>query len=333
MNNLTICIPTYNRENELRLALESIRNILGRRVNVVVADNASTDQTEALCHQSALVGRFNSFTYFRWPTNQGADLNYLKAVELSNTEYCILFGSDDTLNETAATLINEAIQAGTDVAVFGRKLYNRNMDREICDQTFWKLESRRVYRLRSESDYADYFSSCNSLAGVFSYISSILFRRSVWQVDGQVSSYIGTAYVHVAALFQGMRARESVLFTVDPRPIVCCRLGNDSFRDGGAFHRFEIDWDAYERLARDYFGQMAGRRLAGILRFQCSAYSLASLRYHILATGQVDQIDQVTFRLRASDWGRGALVLWRLLKITPLFVLHQVFNLRSVIRR
>jgi abequosyltransferase len=333
VNTVTICIPTYNREKELKIALESIRDILGNQVSVVVSDNASTDDTETLCQNPGLIGKFNAFTYFRWPTNQGADRNYLKAVELATTEYCILFGSDDTPTASALNLINEAIQAGADVAVFGRKLYTRDMEREIRSEAFWTVRSRRVLRLDSEADYANYFRTCTSLAGVFSYISAILFRKLAWQVDEQVRSYIGTAYVHVAALFQGMRARGSVQFIVDPRPIVCCRLGNDSFLDGGAFRRFEIDWNAYERLARDYFPQMAGKSLTGILRYQCSAYGLASLRYHILVAGRREQLGQVTFRLRASDWGGGPLVRWRLLNLVPLFILQQVFMVRRIIRR
>jgi glycosyltransferase involved in cell wall biosynthesis len=48
-HQLTICIPTYNREAELDDALASIRDAFGGSVNVAVSDNAST-QCLYRCH-------------------------------------------------------------------------------------------------------------------------------------------------------------------------------------------------------------------------------------------------------------------------------------------
>ena len=45
---LTIAIPTYNRKNLLKRALESIISQLNSRIEVLVSDNASDDGTDEM---------------------------------------------------------------------------------------------------------------------------------------------------------------------------------------------------------------------------------------------------------------------------------------------
>ena len=330
---LTICIPTYNRRNELEVALNEFARVFGRTVHVVVSDNCSTDNTVEYLAAYAARSPFASFRYVVNERNMGVDFNFLNVVALSQTEYSILFGSDDAPMPNAPDLIKEAMADGADIAVFGRRLCTRSLGRVIGDETYWRGGTRTIRRLESESDFAEHFDTCITLAGAFSYISSILFRKSVWQVDDRVRSYIGSYYVHVAALLQGMQSHGSVLLLTEPRPLVCCRLGNDSFIDKGVYRRFEMDWNAFERLAREYFNGPAARSLRQILRYQCSVYGLLALRYHILTEGRSGQIEQVTERLRASDWGAGPLRRWRILNFIPFFVLKSVLNARRLFKR
>lgn len=63
---LSICIPTYNRCGYLQNSLNSIicqREFQDGRVEVVISDNASTDETEALGKEYA--SRYKNIRYFR----------------------------------------------------------------------------------------------------------------------------------------------------------------------------------------------------------------------------------------------------------------------------
>ncbi|MDD2524542.1 MAG: glycosyltransferase, partial [Endomicrobiaceae bacterium] len=55
MNNplLSICIPTYNRADYLNQSIQSIVNSdgFGDKVEIVISDNCSTDNTEITCLQ------------------------------------------------------------------------------------------------------------------------------------------------------------------------------------------------------------------------------------------------------------------------------------------
>ena len=94
---LSICIPTYNRENYLSQLLESIviQAPNDGSIEICVSDNASTDNTEAMIRHYR--NQFNYIVYHCNDTNLGADKNYLKCVALASGEYCWLMGSDDQL--------------------------------------------------------------------------------------------------------------------------------------------------------------------------------------------------------------------------------------------
>ena len=330
--SLTICIPTYNRRAELSVALESIKNIFGHSVSVVVSDNASTDGTSELCAMYKESAAFKELYYYRWDSNQGADRNYLKSVELSRTEYCMLMGSDDAVLPDTPAVLADVLLGKPDVAIFGRNMYSRDLTILVNAESFWRGYTQRRFSLAQDADYNEYFKTCRSLAAVFSYLSVIVFRKSIWIENAQVQNFIGTAYVHVAALLEGMRNMKPCILQIDARPIVKCRGGNDSFLSAGHYQRFLLDWNGYEKLADIYFP--ASRRiltqiLAKVYRAKC----MIVLRYDLERQSNTIAIRQVAERLRSSDWGRQALWWWRLSGFIPVSALKYIYLARKNILR
>lgn len=98
---LSICIQTFNRSHYLKDCLEGIaqqltqRDVLGEKVEVVVADNASTDDTEAVVIEYKQ--RIPRLIYVRNKTNLGFDGNTNVAVTSANGNYCWYFGDDDLI--------------------------------------------------------------------------------------------------------------------------------------------------------------------------------------------------------------------------------------------
>ena len=95
---LTICVPTFEREEHLRRLLENLTGEIGARddVAVLVADNASGDGTSDLL-RSAAAGRPWLETH-RQPENLGAMGNIRWLVENAGpTEYLWIFCDDDVL--------------------------------------------------------------------------------------------------------------------------------------------------------------------------------------------------------------------------------------------
>jgi len=66
---LSICIPTYNRAAFLGEALDSVIRQATDEVEIVVSDNASTDNTEALVREYQ--ARFPRIRYHKNPGKSG----------------------------------------------------------------------------------------------------------------------------------------------------------------------------------------------------------------------------------------------------------------------
>lgn len=91
---LSICIPTYNRSEYLKEALLNIINdpYFNENVEIVISDNASTDNTEEIGLKYA--SKYNNVYYFRNKENI-RDKNFILALKRSSGKYARLF--NDTL--------------------------------------------------------------------------------------------------------------------------------------------------------------------------------------------------------------------------------------------
>jgi abequosyltransferase len=102
---LTIAIPTFNRCEFLRQLLNSLGEQTrgDDRVEILVSDNASPDETSAVVEEARRNGmRLN---YIRNEKNIGADANFLQCYERAASKYIWIFSDDDLLRPGAVSLI------------------------------------------------------------------------------------------------------------------------------------------------------------------------------------------------------------------------------------
>ncbi len=89
MRLLSICIPTYNRLEELKKLFESIPD--NEELEIIICDDGSTDATKLLIEQNQ---KFKKIIYEFQP-NSGRALALNKALKLATGEYTIIMDSDD----------------------------------------------------------------------------------------------------------------------------------------------------------------------------------------------------------------------------------------------
>ena len=90
---VSLCVPTRNRGNALR---ESLPRILAQRyepLEIIISDNGSTDDTEALCREAA--DRDPRIRYFRHPHNIGLYGNHNFLIEQARGEFLCFFHDHD----------------------------------------------------------------------------------------------------------------------------------------------------------------------------------------------------------------------------------------------
>src|SRR5687767_11052901 len=82
---VSIGMPVYNGANYIRRSIRSILDQDYRNLELVISDNASTDETEAICREMAATD--DRIRYFRNEVNLGAAKNYNRVFELAQGEF------------------------------------------------------------------------------------------------------------------------------------------------------------------------------------------------------------------------------------------------------
>lgn len=114
MSSLSIVIPSYNRASKLVRLLKNIEvnlqeSNLSDQIQVLVSDNASTDDTE-LQVTTFKTDRFR-LDYFRQDKNIGFDGNVRFLYEAAKTNYVWFFSDDDILLPGAIATVLDGIKA------------------------------------------------------------------------------------------------------------------------------------------------------------------------------------------------------------------------------
>ena len=130
---LTYAFITYNRSQYLRKSLRSVLQQVGNDplVEVLVSDNASTDETRSLVEEQQK--RFKNLRYHCNETNVGAAGNLHKAIQRSRGEYVIVAGDDDYLLDGALRVVLDNIRKYRGAALF--HLRRENVPRHVHEDT------------------------------------------------------------------------------------------------------------------------------------------------------------------------------------------------------
>ena len=90
---VTIAVPTLNRSSLLKACLTSILTQDYQNFNVIVLDNASTDDTQDVVASFA----DPRLTYIGCKENIGQLLNWNRAIDINSSPYLNIFHDDDVM--------------------------------------------------------------------------------------------------------------------------------------------------------------------------------------------------------------------------------------------
>jgi glycosyltransferase involved in cell wall biosynthesis len=110
--DLTIALPTYNAEQHLAQALESVLNQTRTVSQVHAFDNASTDRTRKVASGLLPASHVHSS-----PENIGAAANFNRSVEAASTEYFAWLAADDELEPSFAERCVRLLEASPEAAL------------------------------------------------------------------------------------------------------------------------------------------------------------------------------------------------------------------------
>lgn len=218
MFKVSIIIPTYNRANYLRQAIESALAQDYEDLEVIVADNASTDEINKVIADYKSDNRFH---YFRNDENIGMVNNWRKAVfEYSNGDYFLILSDDDCLldNNYLTKAIN-LLKTNSDVVIVYANGYINDEDlKKTVSLTlpFNAVEDgKKVFLSRGTVKPQD-FTLCNILFNRALAIklkafsneynlacdSELFLKMCLYGKVGVVKDYVSVYRIHSGNLFK-----------------------------------------------------------------------------------------------------------------------------------
>jgi hypothetical protein len=205
---LSICVPTYERPDDLRRCLDSIASLderLGRRIEVCVSDNASAYDFPALI---ASFGHCRNLRWRRGDQNVGFDGNVLAVTAMATGEYVMLLGNDDTLVAEGVEALLDLLERDRPDAVFAN--YRVTLARNG--------RSRDVYEVGGARKGLTLAAILEMLREKITFMSSFVIRRALLRPGApDVARCVGQHFIHVALLFEALKDSRNVAYL--PLPI------------------------------------------------------------------------------------------------------------------
>ncbi|KAF0196337.1 MAG: abequosyltransferase [Bacillota bacterium] len=287
---LSICIPTYNRSSFLTFAVNTIGPQLTDGVEIVISDNASSDDTQAVVGE--LMQRWPAIRYVRQDQNVGLDRNLLYLVEQARGEYCWFVSDDDGFCEGAISTMLGALGDGCDVYICGTKGHSREM--AYIEDDFPLNGDGKTFDLSDRRQMLDFLKSARRPP--FSFISVLCFKREKWLSVLDKNAMVGTVFNHVYCVFAMVQS--GLLLRYVNKPLVIFRAGNCGFGKTGMVERFLADIGAYIQVAERCFAQKKDVQelLVSLVARQHPIYKLAFM-FYLANSKQKARLKQVVKRV------------------------------------
>lgn len=247
---LSICMPTYNFGRFIGQTLDGVLPQLTSAIEVVILDGGSTDNTEEIVRRYQ--ERCPAVRYYKQPHRGGIDRDMARSIELAQGEYCWLFSSDDLMRPNIIRKVLEEIKGGHDLYLCGLTLCTYEM-KPIADHRILNLKSATVFELSNPDERQRYFGLAETTTAFFSFMGSLIIKRTKWMSVPLEEKYIGSLWAHVVRILRMIPNGLTVKYI--PESFLLKRGGNDSFMDRGLVNRFAMAIDGYHRIANDVFGE------------------------------------------------------------------------------
>ena len=124
---VSICVPTYNRAKMLRQCLEHLSQFQDPDFELIIGDNASSDDTPEVV--DSLRSRFRHLTYLRHDENIGFARNMDALLRRATRPFLYILNDDDLVFEGALGLASSVLRGSPQVvAMVGQYVSVRSVD-------------------------------------------------------------------------------------------------------------------------------------------------------------------------------------------------------------
>lgn len=242
---LSVGLPVYNGEKFVARAIESILNQDFRDFELIICDNASTDNTSQICQEYAV--RDPRVRYYRNETNIGAAPNHNRVFELATAKYFKWAAHDDEDYPEFFSRCLQVLDSAPDSVVL---VYPQaeliNQDGEVSGQYVVSVASDHP---RPHQRLKKLLTSIDLGTPMYGVVRSAALRKT--RLHG---SFIGADYVMLAELAMLGEIREV------PHPLLRKRIHPGRSMEAHRTEREHLAWFDPKALRRKRFLQPSDRR-------------------------------------------------------------------------
>ena len=186
MKKLAICVPNYNRPDYLNKLLteciESINNSSYKNdIEICVSDDCSEEDITEYMNEIIGDNQDIQITFRKNHTNLGMGMNFASSVEMCDSEYCLLMGSDDSFynQDSLDRIIKALYDTSADILLFPYFLYNHSIfEPRYMYPLSEDLESR-FFDFSVKSD-CDFWFDKKHRPEYFIFLSNVVFKKVNW---------------------------------------------------------------------------------------------------------------------------------------------------------
>jgi glycosyltransferase involved in cell wall biosynthesis len=160
---VSIGVPVFNAERYLRAALDSLIAQTYPNLEIVIADDASSDQTQLICEEYA--GKDQRIRYVRNRANLGAAANFNRTFELSHGEFFMWAAFDDLRHPeyvsrctTALVRAPSAVMCCTDVSIIDEDGSQFSEGSYVTKRPAGPCVTQRIDAVTSVTNWVDVYS-------------------------------------------------------------------------------------------------------------------------------------------------------------------------------
>lgn len=165
--HVSIGMPVHNGEKYIREALDSLLSQTFTNFELIISDNASTDGTEAICHEYAV--KDTRIRYIRQATNLAATANFKFVLDGAVGEYFMWAAADDVWDKNWIEMLlpvsvdSQCLAYGMVQTIDGN---GNHMQHPANRRKFNYTGSRFIRRLKYYSE-SSFLGKANPIYGIY----------------------------------------------------------------------------------------------------------------------------------------------------------------------
>ncbi len=288
MIELSVCIPTYNFGRFIGETLAALEKQLDANTEIVVYDGGSTDDTaEVLGHFSR---RHPNIRYHRAEARGGIDNDIEALLRLARGSYCWLVSADDIPVPDALALIRKELQGERDIYLLEHTACDIDMRLLGLYPLFSDLQGPADFDFSCAPQRLAYFASARTTEPFFSFLSTAVFKRVLWDERKVAESIRGTCWIVAGHLLGALRDGCSARHT--GHCAIHKRGDNDSFMDQGIVNRYRIAIEGFRHVGETVFGADSAEaaHIRRVLRAELRMRHLLQARLQALRNPQRESL-------------------------------------------